>query len=409
MAKKKTTTKKTPVQSSNIEVVSEDGYSQFMSFERGVTKTPRFQETWRGGKPWIYQGVDNCYSNEMLRLYQDASGLHTGIIDKKAAMTAGIGFKMDGLSPSAINFIKNKFANEDLNTHAFKCAYDYWIQGGFFLKINWSKTRESIARIEHIPYEKMRIAKPCIGDETEFFYMSRDWENQRRQDNEPIKVQGFSMIEKDEPVQYLFVKRYSPGAEYYATPQYTAVMNWIKLEYEIGVYHLKNIQNNLNSGIIIINKSGLPPTREQREQLYQEIKSRYAGADHSGDILMLFAENKDKAPEIIPMPNNGSDQRFETLINQINQKLILGHQVSSVVAGLETSGKLGNGRDEIEESYNAVQNCSINPAQRIIEATFQKLADINGITDKLELNTFNIFSLEQKQQFNQLVLDIKNK
>jgi hypothetical protein len=96
---------------------------------------------------------------------------------------------------------------------------------------------------------------------------------------------------------------------------------------EIAVFHLKSIQNNMNSGLIIINKSGIPP-QEMRQKEYDTIKARYAGSEVAGDILMVYAENKDKAPEIIPMPNNGSDERFKELMVQVNQNILQGHMVN---------------------------------------------------------------------------------
>src|SRR3989304_4967273 len=239
--------------------------SLFYSFERKVTTTPEFKEFWRNGQPWVNFGLDNLYPQELIRLYLDASSLHTALIRKKANMTSGNGFKIDGLNGAGLNFLANRFGNMTIDEIGLAIGFDLHLFCGF----------------------------------------------------NPIKS-------VEEPNQLLFVKQYSPNAEYYSYCNYTSTLNYIKLAYEINVYHLKSIQNNLNSGMIIINKNGIPPA-EQREKLYQELKNRYSGADAAGDILMVFAENAEKAPEFVPFPSNGSDARFKDLVEQVNTNIRLGH------------------------------------------------------------------------------------
>ena len=367
--------------------------SLFYSFERKVTTTPEFKEFWRNGQPWVNFGIDNLYPSELIRLYLDASSLHTALIRKKANMTSGNGFKIDGLNGAGLNFLANRFGNMTLDEIGLAVGFDLHLFGGFYLNITWSKDGKSISRIQHVPYEKVRCAKPIEGDELDekYHYISRDWEFYRRSENTPYKICGFNPIKSvEEPNQLLFVKQYSPNAEYYSYCNYTSTLNYIKLAYEINVYHLKSIQNNLNSGMIIINKNGVPPA-EQREKLYQELKNRYSGADAAGDILMVFAENAEKAPEFVPFPSNGSDARFKDLVEQVNANIRIGHDTSSIVANIETSGKLG-ARAEVQDAYEMFQNTIITPAQKIIQDTINKLAGYNGIVSEFELNKYNLFT-----------------
>lgn len=378
----------------------------FYSVERGVVSTPKFNEYWKNGNAWVSCGIDNLYCNELLRLFLDSSSLHTSIIRKKANMTAGNGFKTEGLGGPALNFLANRFGTMTIDEIAFATSFDFSIFGGFYLQITWSKDGKTIARIEHVPYEKVRVSKPLPipTDDGKYYYISKDWEFYRRVENTPIKVCGWNPLKsKEEPNQILFVKQYSPGAEYYSYPNYTSSLNFIKLAYEIGVFHLKSLQSNLNSGLIIINKSGIP-SAEMREQQYQEIKRRYAGADAAGDILMVYAENAEKAPEFIPMPNNASDTRFNILIEQVNQNILIGHDASSIVGNIQTAGKLGN-RTEIQDSYEMFQNTVIEPGQKVIENVINKLAGYNGIITDLKLNKYNTYTSVPVDQ--KMMLEIK--
>lgn len=369
----------------------------FFSLERGVTTTPKFTENLRNGKPWVQFGAkDNLYPQELLKLYLDSSSLHTSLIRKKANMTASLGFNRVGLDGKTLNFLENRFSEDTLDVVAYKAAIDFYIFGGFYLNITWSKDGQSVSRIQHVPYEKTRVGKEEnlyfeTKIKTKKFYVSRDWEFYTRNENRPVEWFSYNpLLSKEEPEQILFTKQYSPGAEYYSYCNYTSNLNWVKMAYEIGVFHLKSIQNNMNSGMIIINKNGIPPT-ELRDQAYRDLKAKYAGADPAGDIIMVFAENKDKAPEFIPMPNNGSDQRFKDLMYQVNENIRLGHDASSIVSNIETAGKLGS-RAEIEEAYESFQNTIINGVQKMIEDTFNKLAGFNGISQNLVLNKYNVFN-----------------
>ena len=369
---------------------------EFRSFERGVVKTPIFSELWNKPGEWLYNGVDNLYPQELLRLFLDASSLHTAIIRAKSSMIAGNGFIKEGLSPAAQNFLKNPFGDESLDKVAFKAGMDLSIYGGFYLNVCWSKDGTKIARIEHVPAEKVRIGKPEEESVTEY-YVSRDWQFYRRgEKNEPKKVPSFNILDKENPSQILFAKQYSPGSEYYQIPSYTAVLNWIKLASEINIFHLKSVQNNMNLGIIIKNPSGTPP-QEMRDIEYQKIKARLTGSDTAGDVLLLYAENKDKMPEIEAFPNNGSDQRFRDLIELCNTNIILGHGCNDIVAGQSTPGKLSQAA-EVEQAYNAFQQKEINPMQKIVEDCFNRLATINGIGDELKLEKFKPFDLQSGMQ-----------
>lgn len=367
----------------------------FYNIERGITKTPKFLELWKGTNQWIWCGEDNLYPQELIRLSLDSSSLHSALLRKKADMTAANGFKKEDLSGPALNFLANRFGEDTLDVIAYKTAMDLAIFSGYYLKIGWSKDRKSIARISHVPYEKVRIAKPVKGQDGKIeerkYYVSRDWTNYRRAENEPVVYSDFNALTADaNPEQILFVKNYTAGAEYYALPNYTSSLNYIKLAYEISCFHLKSIQNNLNQGLVITMVGPVPP-QQQRDADYKRLKDRYAGAEPSGDVMILYAQNKDLAPVITPMPNNASDERFKDLILSVNDNIKLGHGASNIIAGLETAGKLGSST-EVQEAYDAYQNTVINGMQKKIQDTFDRLASFNGIIEHFELNKYNVFN-----------------
>jgi hypothetical protein len=138
---------------------------------------------------------------------------------------------------------------------------------------------------------------------------------------------------------------------------------------------------------------GAIPPQEQRNADYERLKARYAGAEPSGDVMLLYGQNKDTVPVITPMPYNASDERFKDLILSVNQNILIGHGANSNVAGIETAGKLG-AANEIQDSYTMFQNTIINGAQKMIEDTITKLASYNGIVAEFELERYNLLNPE---------------
>jgi len=373
------------------------------SFGRYYTGTPLVSEYF-GANPWISFGPENDFPQEIIRLYQNASPIHRVLIDRKVDMIAGGGFEQD--SP----FIRNEYFKEDLNMIATKVAYDKVIFNGFYLMISWDKTFTTISRIQHLPYEKMRIAKyDCDTkrnpDKQEGFYFSKDWLNYRRKDNYPVFYPEYDVMKnedieyrKNNPDQVIFFKTYSPGMDYYTLPSYMPALNDIKTSYEISTYHLKNIQNGFAPQMIIINKSGIP-TAEQREEERRDIVATMTGAENTADITMVYAESAEKAPEFVQIQPNSSDQRFRDLRLSITSTIMQVHKFTSAIAGIETSGKLGSSQ-EITEQLEYMQSTVINPLQLDLENAFKKISRINGQEELLNLKKYTIFDLNKSLENN---------
>lgn len=358
-----------------------------------VVGTPFISESF-GRFDYVLFGDNNLWPQELLRIYQNSSPLHTGLCKKKADMIAGLGFNpIAGLEP----FLRNEFSKEDLNMIVYKTAMDLVLFGGYYLQIIWAKGGKQIAQIEHVPYEKVRAQKPCAtdyfgepnhNDEVLNYYISKDWSRTRRSDNAPYLIPAFNeRLSNECPSQLLGVMSYTPGMEYYSLPDYMSIINWLRLDYNISVFHLKSVTNGFTPSMIITMKDGAPATDEEREKEYRQLKERYASALNAGDFLLVYADSDLTAPTFTPIQLNDSDTRFADLMIQINQEILVGHGATSPVGGIETSGKLGSA-DEISDAYKLFQLTKISQFQAIIERTFNKLAKINGYVGELTLTPY---------------------
>ena len=364
----------------------------FYSFGRNYVGSPIISETFGYGE-WINfgseNGNDNDYPQEILRIFHNSSGLFSSIIKKKTDMIAGNGFIKNAIN--AI-LIENEYSDDDLDEVVYKCAMDYVLFNGFYINTIWSKDGLTIARIEHIPYQKVRIAKPKkLTESIDGYYVSKDWLFHRKEINKPKYICKFDPeLSREEPNQLYFHRGYSPGIEFYTLPTFSPIMNWLKLDYEISTFHLKSVQGGFQPRMVIINKQGIPPAQE-REIIYNELKNQYSGVDNAdNDFLMVFAENPDKAPEFIPIAMTATDQRFKDLMGEIDSKIMIGTSTTSQIVGLQTAGKLGN-KDEITNEYAIFQATVITPLQTQIEKTFTYLAKLNGVESKMVLKQYSLY------------------
>ena len=335
--------------------------------------TPVFTES---KADWIPYGTDNLYPDFLIGLMNNSSK-HNSLIRKKVNMSVGEGFVETAANST---FIANPNGKEDLNDIVFKNGYDLNTYGGYALAISWSNDGTQITRESFVDYSKVRIAKTLDdGSEVarlqaegvEFYYISADWSQYRKDKYKPELIQGFSEEFKSEKTQLIYVNEYRAGVDYYTYPDYIPAINWIELDYEISNFHLSSVQNGFTPSMIISFKGGIP-TEEERKVLKKGLIKEYAGTDNGSNVIMTFSENGDSAPEFIPVNLNASDDRFLQLEEQIQQNIIVAHGASPIVAGVAVSGKLGSS-DEVIESEQMFQQNVINQKQKLIERTYNKI------------------------------------
>ena len=302
-------------------------------------------------------------------------------------------------------FIQNISGKEDLNEIVFKCGYDLNTYGGYALAVTWSNDGKTIARISFVDYAKVRIAKVIDDDSQQaklqaegldFYYISSDWTQYRKDKYKPELIQGFSEEHKQNKTQLIHVTEYRAGVDYYTYPDYVSSVNWIQLDYEISNFHLSSVHNGFTPSMIMSMKGGVP-TPEEQQEFKKKLQKQYGGSDNASKVFVTFSENGEAAPEFIPINLNASDERFLQLEEQIQQNIIIAHGASPIVAGVAVSGKLGSS-DEVIESEQVFQKNVIDAKQKILTKSFNNIMRINGINEKIELKGIKSFDETKKTE-----------
>ena len=371
--------------------------------ESHEVESPEFKIV--NNKDYVLYGVKNDFPT-ILKNMMNTSSLHSAILKKKADMSAGKGFESASLEQK--NFINNVNGSETLNEIVYKNAYDLALYGGYCFLATWSKDKKSIARIQYIDWSKVRKVKELEDDSevairqtegVEFYQISSDWTQERKEKYKPEIVQGFSTQYNDVATQLVYVPMYRPGSEdVYPLPDYQACSTYIALDTEIASWHLNSVKNGFTPSMMI-NLVGVP-SDEEMKQFQRKLEDQYSGSANSSKVILTLSEDESQIPIITPLTLNDSDERYKDLANQVKEQIIIGHRASSTVVGVATAGKLGTS-NEVIEAEAMFQHNVIDQYQYLLENHFNRLMNFNGIDGEITLKqstTFDLDEVEEEEQ-----------
>ena len=363
-------------------------------------EAPVFKVT--NNKDFIHYGEANDYPSTLLEMMNQSS-LHSAILKKKADMTASQGFEVQTVEQKA--FVSNINGSETLDQIVYKNAFDVGLYGGYCYLATWSKDKKSIARIQYMDWAKVRKVKELDDDSeiaklqtegVDFFMISSDWTQERKEKYKPEIVQGFSAEYTDETTQLVYVPMYSPGSEdTYPLPDYQACSTWIAVDTEIASYHLNSCKNGFLPSMMI-NLIGVP-SDEETKVFHKKLEERYKGSANASNVIITVSEDETQVPIITPIEPNSSDQRYKDLKDQVREEIVTGHRASNTAVGIAVAGKLG-ASSEVIEAEAMFQHNVINGYQKLIEGSYNRIMNFNGIEGELELKNSITFKLDEVEE-----------
>ena len=356
-------------------------------------------------RDYILYGKKNDFP-DILKEMMNTSSLHSAILKKKSDMSAGLGF--EATTSEQKDFINNFNGSETLNEIVYKNAYDLALFGGYCFLVTWSKDKKSIARVQYMDWSKVRKVKELEDDSevavrqtegVDFFQISSDWTQERKEKYKPEIVQGFSTKYNDVATQLVYVPMYRPGSEdVYPLPDYQACSTYIALDTEIASWHLNSVKNGFTPSMMI-NMIGVP-SDEEMKQFQRKLEEQYSGSANSSKIILTLSEDEAQVPIITPLTLNDSDERYKDLAQQVKEQIIIGHRASSTVVGVATAGKLGTS-SEVIEAEAMFQHNVIDQYQYLLETQYNRIMNLNGIEGEILLNESVTFKLDDVEEENE--------
>lgn len=400
---------------------TENSY-QTDSFSVETPKAPEFKSV--KGKEWVPYGDKgaNNYPGKLIEYYNN-SALHGAIVRSKIMQVTGNGFTWDKTDPKSDQntlFLDNYNYDEDVNEVLAKAVNDYEIFGGFALLVTWTNNWTSIGSVKHVDFSKIRAAKVNELGEIPGYYYAFDWSTQRpktvfipsfneglAKDNKKAfeyakKNSDIKELEKlitNETTQILVCTPYASGTFYYPLPLYVNALSSIEADIEADNYGLNSFKNGMSADYIVTMFGSF--TNEQKNDEAKKFLKRHTDSNKAGIPIIGFAKDKDTAMKVDNISGNKEDKRFTVINENVMQKILSGHRVTSpMLMGIKTPGSLG-GADEIATSYAIMYATVIKPDQLVVTKVFNKIQKINELPllsiEKLNMidNTDNLADTSQ--------------
>jgi hypothetical protein len=265
--------------------------------------------------------------------------------------------------------------HDDLNDITEKLVLDLELFNGFAVAVTWNKMG-TIAKMEHIPFEKIRV------DKDERMFQVADWYDDAMVQLYPKigDVEKIPAFDADNRIgkQLFYYRVYAAGVKSYPLPEYMGGLAWIEADVQVANFHNNNLRNNFWGGYLINFNNGIP-TPEEQGDIERQIKRKFSGTDNAGRFVVTFNDDISKAPTLEPLTPSDMDKQFEILNKAIQSEIFISHRVvNPMLFGVKTEGQLG-GRQEMVEAYELFKATYVNDRVRKVERMINYLGSFNGV------------------------------
>ena len=335
-------------------------------------------------KEWVEFGADNNYFQFLIDRF-NGSATNNACVNGISQMIYGKGLDATDSSKKPESYARmiSLFKKDVVR----QLSYDLKLTGQCAIQVIYSKDKQSIAKVEHLPIETLRAEKCGEGDkQVQAYYYHPDWANIKPSDK-PLRIPAFGVSSTPQPIEILYVKPYVAGMYYYSTPDYQGGLQYAELEEEISNYHLNNIMNGLAPSMLINFNNGVPD-EEKQTLVENKIKAKFQGSSNAGKFILAFNDDKESAADITPVQLSDAHNQYQFLSDESQKKIMVSHRiVSPMLLGIKDSSGLGNNADELKTASILMHNTVIVPFQELLTDAFDKILSFNNIALNLYFKT----------------------
>lgn len=265
-----------------------------------------------------------------------------------------------------------------------KALDDYLTFGYYFLELIRGRAVEGVgrrlAKINHLPVEKMGRHKMDSNGVIKGAYYCYDWSNTNKYTPKFIhEFQGNLTHSR----MVLSVVPKQQGQDYYALPKYIAGLHYAELEEEIANYCINHIKNGLSFGYIINFNNGSQLSDEQKDEIEIMIKKKLTGSNNAGKFILSFNDSKEVEVTVVPLEVNDAHSQWEFLTKEARQQIITAHGAYPNLFGINNGNGFSNNADELDVQSKLVQDYQIYPKQDYFLDVLKPLLEINGLETDL--------------------------
>ena len=343
---------------------------------------------------WVEYGSDNMHYNWLIDRFH-YSPTNNAVINNMGRLIYGRGISAINASRKAAEYtaLKALFSPDVLRgvSQGLKLLGDVYIQ------CIYNKQHTRIEKVDFLTANYVRPEKCNKDGNIEGYYYCYDWEDVKKYKPKRIAAFGTS---KDE-VELLRIMPYSVGFKYFSPVDYQGCLPYAVLEEEISTYLINEVRNGFSGTKVINFNNGQVGDDKQREQLKRRVMSKLTGS--TGEkVIVSFNSNVENKTTIDDIPLNDAPQHYEYLSKESEQKILIGHNVTSpmLVGAVTDNQGFSSNADEIDIAAKYFYNTAVKPYQDMIIEAIEQILTFNGVTGlDLYFKRLNLLdSVEEKAQ-----------
>ena len=328
---------------------------------------------------WVKFDYDNQYPERVLDMV-NSSPLQKSILESRKTYILGAGLEQTSENVYTPNMYESWI---DLIE---KCVSDYVYLNAFAVQVilNESGNRFSFY---HQPVQQIRFANYNDKNFIEKAYLCTDWRKAQKNKN-VVEIPMFgSETPKKGKAYLLYFKPDQVGEYYYGIPEYMSAANYIMADAALSQYYNNYIHNNFSANLAL--RFPTEPTEEKKEELYENLRKSFGGAENAGNILLLFGENG-VVPEINSIESVNADL-YNSVVDIIKLALVSANRLTSpILAGIATSSGFSSKSDEMIAAYTLYKLTVINSERAFLLKGFNKMLEMNGHARVFKFLDFDI-------------------
>lgn len=343
---------------------------------------------------WVEYGSDNMHYNWLIDRFH-YSPTNNAVINNMGRLIYGRGISAINASRKTAEYtaLKALFTPDVLRgvSQGLKLLGDVYIQ------CIYNKQHTRIEKVDFLTANYVRPEKCNEDGDIEGYYYCYDWEDVKKYKPKRIPAFGTS---KDE-VELLRIMPYSVGFKYFSPVDYQGCLPYAVLEEEISTYLINEVRNGFSGTKVINFNNGQVGDDKQREQLKRRVMSKLTGS--TGEkVIVSFNSNVENKTTIDDIPLNDAPQHYEYLSKESEQKILIGHNVTSpMLVGVVTDAQgFSSNADEIDIAAKYFYNTAVKPYQDMIIEAIEQILTFNGVAGlDLYFKRLNLLdSVEEKAQ-----------
>ena len=204
-------------------------------------------------------------------------------------------------------------------------------------------------------------------------------------------------------------------SRFYPQPSYYSAKNWMEVDARIGEYHVNNLRNGFLQSVLMKlignpnapstdpNDSEYDETNQKQQpvktvgQVFDEMMSEnFSGSERVGNVMALWASNKEEFPQIEAFPSSANSQILDTLQNLTTKNITIATKVPAILANIHEGVSLGGDGNTIQAAVKLMQQRA-SKWQSILEGHYDKIFShwVTPTNEKVEIVDHQLFTVEK--------------